>query len=141
MKRLETTRETILELAAEDGTSPPERLPPRYREILALFEQTAEGLRAKEVSRALGPGTEARHTENTRAKLKHLVTRDILTEPEPGLFTLSKATPATSNQLKLKLRELSQSTLSGAGQSALGHRYGDSVRRIVHGGGAHATKW
>jgi hypothetical protein len=95
LKRLETTRETILELTAEDGTAPPEPLPPGYRQILALFEQTAEGLRAKEVCRALRLGTEARHTENTRAKLKRLVTRDILTEPEPGLFTLAKAAPAT----------------------------------------------
>ncbi|EST18848.1 hypothetical protein [Streptomyces roseochromogenus] len=94
LNRLETTRETILELAPEEGTPPPEPLPDGYREILALFEQAGEGLRAREVSRALGLGTEPRHTENTRAKLKRLVTRDILTEPEPGLFTLAKAAPA-----------------------------------------------
>ncbi|MGW2369900.1 hypothetical protein ACWCZ5_30535 [Streptomyces sp. NPDC001667] len=93
LNRLETTRETILELAAEDGTPAPEPLPAGYREILALFEQTGEGLRAREVSRVLGLGPEPRHTENTRAKLKRLVTRDILTEPEPGLFTLAKTTP------------------------------------------------
>ncbi|UJB40120.1 tektin family protein [Streptomyces sp. A1-5] len=95
LKRLETTQETILELAAEDGISPPEPLPAGYREILALFEQTGEGLRAKEVCQALGLGTEARHTENTRAKLKRLVARGILTEPGPGIFTLAKAAPAT----------------------------------------------
>ncbi|MYT29293.1 hypothetical protein GTY73_10770 [Streptomyces sp. SID8354] len=94
LKRLETTQETILELAAEDGTPPPEPLSTGYHEILALFEQTGAGLRAREVSRALGLGPEPRHTENTRAKLKRLVTRNILTEPEPGLFTLAKAAPS-----------------------------------------------
>ncbi|GGX57447.1 tektin family protein [Streptomyces noursei] len=57
LKRLETTRETILELAAEDGTPPPEPLPAGYHGILALFEQTGEGLRAKQVCQALGLGT------------------------------------------------------------------------------------
>ncbi|MFF4225179.1 hypothetical protein ACFYZH_20295 [Streptomyces abikoensis] len=32
LERLEITRETILELAAEDGTEPPESLPPGYPE-------------------------------------------------------------------------------------------------------------
>lgn len=40
-------------------------------------------------------GTEPRHTEGMRAKLKRLVNRGILTEPEPGLFTLTQPTPAT----------------------------------------------
>ncbi|MFF4188294.1 hypothetical protein ACFYZ9_34365 [Streptomyces sp. NPDC001691] len=90
LNRLETTRE----LTAENGTPTPEPLPTGYREILALFEQAGEGLRARDVSRAaLGLGPEPRHTENTRAKLKRLVNRDILIEPEPGLFTLAKAAP------------------------------------------------
>lgn len=95
LKRLETTRETILEPAAEDGNPPPEPVPAGYHEILALFEQTGEGLRAKQVCQALGLGTEARHTESIRAKLKRLVAREIRTEPEPGMFTLAKAAPAT----------------------------------------------
>ncbi|MFF4189295.1 hypothetical protein ACFYZ9_39520, partial [Streptomyces sp. NPDC001691] len=93
LNRLETTRETIRELTAENGTPAPEPLPAGYREILALFEQAGEGLRARDVSRALGLGPEPRHTENTRAKLKRLVNRDILIEPEPGMFTLAKAAP------------------------------------------------
>ncbi|MEV7394731.1 hypothetical protein [Streptomyces sp. NPDC091215] len=95
LERLETTRETVLELAAEDGHLPPEPLPPGYREILALFEQNGDGLRAREVCRTLGTGTEPRHTEGMRAKLKRLVNRGILTEPEPGLFTLTPPTPTT----------------------------------------------
>jgi len=95
LKRLETTRETVLELATEDGTPPPEPLAPGYREILALFEQNRDGLRAKDVCRTPGTGTEPRHTEGMRAKLKRLVNRGILTEAEPGLFTLTPPPPAT----------------------------------------------
>ncbi|MBD0673533.1 hypothetical protein [Streptomyces sp. CBMA156] len=94
LKRLQSTRETILELAAEDGTGPPEALPPGYREILAVIEAAGEGLRAKEVCRAIGLAAEPRHTENTRAKLKRQVGRGILTEPEPGVFTLTTPAPA-----------------------------------------------
>ncbi|MEU1288011.1 hypothetical protein [Kitasatospora sp. NPDC005856] len=94
LKRLEITRETILELAAEDGIQPPEPLPPGYREVLAAIEEAKDGLRAKDVCQAIGLDTEPRHIEGTRAKLKRLVGRGILTEPEPGLFTLTNPTPA-----------------------------------------------
>ncbi|MFD7409692.1 hypothetical protein ACFV7R_45465 [Streptomyces sp. NPDC059866] len=93
LERFEITRETILELDAEDGLPPPEPLPPGYHEILAAIEQAADALRAKDVCKALGTGTEPRHTEGMRAKLKHLVNRGILTEPEPGLFTPPRPTP------------------------------------------------
>ncbi|WP_030800745.1 hypothetical protein [Streptomyces sp. NRRL S-337] len=95
LERLDITCETMLELAAEDGIEPPEPLPPGYREVLTAFERAGRGLRAKEVCEILGIGTEPRHTESVRAKLKRLVDRDILTEPEPGLFTLTQPTPAT----------------------------------------------
>ncbi|WP_406375773.1 hypothetical protein OG788_39625 [Streptomyces sp. NBC_00647] len=90
LERLETTRETVLELATEDGGPLPEPLPPGYRDILALFEQSGDGLRARDVCRTLDTGTEPRHTEGMRAKLKRLVNRGILTEPEPGLFTMPR---------------------------------------------------
>jgi hypothetical protein len=93
LERLDITRATMLELAAEDGIEPPEPLPPGYREVLTAFEQAGRGLRAKEICEILGIGTEPRHTEGVRAKLKRLVDRDILTEPEPGLFTPSRPTP------------------------------------------------
>lgn len=73
LERLETTRENVLELATEDGSPPPEPLLPGYREILARFEQNGDELRARDVCRALGTGTEPRHTEGTRAKLKRLM--------------------------------------------------------------------
>jgi hypothetical protein len=46
------------------------------------------GLHVKDVCRALGTGDQPRHTENMRTKLKRLVGRDILTEPQPGLFAI-----------------------------------------------------
>lgn len=46
---MQITRETVLELAAEDGLPPPEPLPPGYREILTAFEKADGALRAKDV--------------------------------------------------------------------------------------------
>lgn len=93
LKRLQITRETVLELAAEGGTGPPGVLPPGYRAILAVIEAAGEGLRAKGICRALGLGAESRRTDGTRARLKRLVGRGILTEPEVGLFTLTHPAP------------------------------------------------
>lgn len=54
-------------------------------------------MRAKDVCLALGVGVAAKDTEGMRAKLKRLVARQILTEAEPGLFTLAPADqPAAS---------------------------------------------
>ncbi|WP_250281676.1 MULTISPECIES: hypothetical protein [unclassified Frankia] len=93
LERLEITRRTVLELTAED-TTPAEPLPPGYRDVLALFTQDdGDGLHAKDACRALGHGTGPRHVENMRAKLKRLVDRGVLTEPEPGLFTRPHPTP------------------------------------------------
>jgi hypothetical protein len=53
-------------------------------------------LRAKDICAALGMGTTANDTERLRAKLKRMVARSVLTEDEPGLFTLAppQADPA-----------------------------------------------
>jgi hypothetical protein len=48
------------------------------------------GLRAKDLCRALNIGDQSRHIEGMRSKLKRLVGRDILTEPQPGLFTINR---------------------------------------------------
>ncbi|MGW6275810.1 hypothetical protein [Streptomyces sp. NPDC055060] len=92
LERLKITRETILEIAPDlpGGLAP---LPSAYRQILALFENTTDGLHPKDVCLALDTGTEPRHIEGTRAKLKRLVNRGILTEPEPGLFRLPQSDP------------------------------------------------
>jgi hypothetical protein len=55
----------------------------------AAFATAPGGMRAKDLCLALGLDITPQHTEGTRAKLKRLVTRSILTEPEPGLFTLA----------------------------------------------------
>ncbi|CCK32843.1 hypothetical protein BN159_8465 [Streptomyces davaonensis JCM 4913] len=92
LERLEITRETVLEIAEDSDHGGPEPLPSAYRQILALFEDDEHGLRAKDICEALGIGTENRHVEGARAKLKRLVSRGILIEPEPGLFTMPRPT-------------------------------------------------
>lgn len=57
-----------------------------YREIIALFATSGAAMRCKEVCRHLGLGTEPRHVEGMRSKLKRLVERGILAEPSSGLF-------------------------------------------------------
>ncbi|MFF7845713.1 hypothetical protein ACFZC6_44305 [Streptomyces ossamyceticus] len=59
---------------------------PEYREIIALFATSGAAMRCKEVCRHLGLGTEPRHVEGMRSKLKRLVERGILAEPSSGLF-------------------------------------------------------
>jgi hypothetical protein len=90
LERLEITRETVLEIAEDSDPGGSEPLPSAYRQILALFEDDQHGLRAKEICEVLGTGTENRHVEGARAKAKRLVSRGILTEPEPGLFTMPR---------------------------------------------------
>ncbi|MCG5215521.1 hypothetical protein [Streptosporangium sp. KLBMP 9127] len=94
VSRLQLTRQTLLEIAGrqheqnQSGTEEP--LPPAYQEVLAVFTRTDGGLRAKDLCRALNIGDQPRHIESMRAKLKRLVGRDILTEPEPGLFAMNR---------------------------------------------------
>ncbi|MFE9882614.1 hypothetical protein [Streptomyces sp. NPDC005784] len=59
---------------------------PEYREIIALFATSGAAMRCKEVCQHLGLGTEPRHVEGMRSKLKRLVERGILAEPSSGLF-------------------------------------------------------
>lgn len=89
---LATTHTTLTRLTAPNN---PAAAPPDttiYQQIIAAFDTGAGPLRAKDICQALGTGTEPKDTEGIRAKLKRLVKRHILTEPEPGLFALS--TPA-----------------------------------------------
>jgi hypothetical protein len=60
-----------------------------------VFGTATGAMRAKNVCRALDSDATAKDNEVLRAKLKSLVTRGVLTETEPGLFTLaSPPTPA-----------------------------------------------
>ncbi|MGW0811628.1 hypothetical protein [Nonomuraea sp. NPDC002799] len=90
LSRLRVTRATILEMTGESAgsNSAAPALSPVYRQILAIVEQAPDGLRAKDICRLLNIGVEHTHTESLRAKLKRMVARRILVEPEPGLFTL-----------------------------------------------------
>jgi hypothetical protein len=92
---LATTRTTLLRLTGQPGGDGPgaDTTPgnPTYQQILAVFA-AGQPLRAKDICRALGVGVTANHTESLRAKLKRLVTRGVLTENTPGLFTLAPST-------------------------------------------------
>ncbi|WP_307031197.1 hypothetical protein [Streptomyces canus] len=59
---------------------------PEYQGIIALFATSGAAMRCKEVCQHLGLGTEPRHVEGMRSKLKRLVERGILAEPSSGLF-------------------------------------------------------
>jgi len=91
---LQITRKTLLSLADEPGTGPepaepPPALPghPLYRQILAVFADTARPMRARDLCQALDLPIVPKNTENIRSKLKRLASRGILVETEPGLFT------------------------------------------------------
>jgi hypothetical protein len=93
---LATTRRTVQHLTGHTGAAPPTDATlanTAYQQILAVFDTHTDGLRAKDVCRALGTGTTPKDTEGMRAKLKRLVARQILTETQPGLFTRTPTTP------------------------------------------------
>jgi hypothetical protein len=92
---LQVTRKTLISLAARDdepaaqpGTPSP-ALPdhPAYQQILDAFADLRRPLRARDLCIALDLPVVAKNTEGIRSKLKRLVSRGILTETEPGLFT------------------------------------------------------
>src|SRR5438445_3868135 len=75
---LATTRQTLVALTQSEVTSTdPSIISEAYQQILAAFTPEGPGLRAKDVCRALGIGTEPKDTEGIRAKLKRLVNRQI----------------------------------------------------------------
>ncbi len=60
---------------------------PACRQILDAFAELRRPLRARDLCTALDLPIAAKHTEGIRSKLKRLVSRGILVETEPGLFT------------------------------------------------------
>lgn len=103
VSRLVVTRETVLSvLAADDDGDAGVAAPPAaaeagdavagsaaYRQVLDVFAGAGRPLRAKDVCQALGAGSEPRQVEGMRAKLKRLVRRRVLAEPEPGQFVMA----------------------------------------------------
>jgi cell division septum initiation protein DivIVA len=87
---LRITRKTLLTLADEPEPTPPApELPdhPAYQQILTVFADTGQPMRARDLCQALDLPIVSKNTENIRSKLKRLVSRGILVETEPGLFT------------------------------------------------------
>lgn len=90
-ENLRITRKTLLALPALSSGTEPDRpdIPdhPAYQQILTALADTGRPMRARDLCQALDLPIVPKNTEGIRSKLKRLVTRGILTEPEPGLFT------------------------------------------------------
>ncbi|MFJ9085860.1 hypothetical protein ACIRL3_25910 [Streptomyces sp. NPDC102384] len=85
------TRKTLLAIPRPEPVEPTPRpdVPdhPAYQQILAALSDAGRPLRARDLCEALDLPILPKNTEGIRSKLKRLVTRGILAEPEPGLFT------------------------------------------------------
>jgi hypothetical protein len=64
-------------------------LPLVYRDIVEVLDDAGEPLRAGQVCAALGLGTEPRHREGMRGKLRRLVERGWCVVDADGLFALA----------------------------------------------------
>jgi hypothetical protein len=87
---LATTRSTLRALAATEFTADdPTVISSAYQQILSVLGTSATGMRAKDICRALDIEPLHKNVEGTRAKLKRLVNRKLVTESETGIFTLA----------------------------------------------------
>ena len=88
---LQVTRKTLRSLAARDSepaaVTPALPEHPAYQQILDAFADLRRPLRARDLCTALDLPIAPKNTEGIRSKLKRLVSRGILVETEPGLFT------------------------------------------------------
>lgn len=87
---LQVARKVILALGDDEPAGP--RLPenPVYQHILTALDDATAPMRAKDLCHALDLGFEPSKIEGMRAKLKRLVATGLVTENEPGLFTLPR---------------------------------------------------
>jgi hypothetical protein len=94
LSRLAVTRETAISLGytEPDDDTDTTIAQPAYLNILAEFERADGPLRAGQLCQLLDVGTEPKHREGMRARLKRLAARGILDETEPGLFVLALTT-------------------------------------------------
>ncbi|MFI2663447.1 hypothetical protein [Micromonospora carbonacea] len=87
---LTTTRTTLNALTAAEFTADdPTIASARYQQILDVLITAPAGMRAKAICIALDVEPPPNHVESTRAKLKRMVHRNVLTEDDPGVFTLT----------------------------------------------------
>jgi hypothetical protein len=87
---LQVARKVILALGDDEPAGP--RLPdnPVYQHILTALNDGTAPMRAKDLCHALDLGFEPSKIEGMRSKLKRLVATGLVTEGEPGLFTLQR---------------------------------------------------
>ncbi|MFG2731543.1 hypothetical protein [Streptomyces canus] len=89
-ENLRITRKTLLALPLPSPATGSDRpdLPdhPAYQQILAALADAGRPMRARDLCQALDLPILPKNTEGIRSKLKRLVSRSILIEPEPGLF-------------------------------------------------------
>jgi len=86
---LATMRGALRALAAIEVTvEGPAVISSACRQILAVLGGSAAGMRAEDVCVARDIEPLPKHVEGARAELKRLVSRNILTEDRPGIFTL-----------------------------------------------------
>ncbi|TDD08250.1 hypothetical protein [Nonomuraea diastatica] len=92
IEHLKISRKTLLTLAEEPDPAPSPQpalvLPdhPAYQQILTILADTGQPMRARDLCLALDLPLARKNVENTRAKLKRLVSLGVLAETEPGLF-------------------------------------------------------
>ncbi|MET7720649.1 hypothetical protein [Streptomyces mirabilis] len=90
-ENLRITRKTLLTLTLPSPDTGPDRpdIPdhPAYQQILTAVADAGRPMRARDLCQALDLPILPKNTEGIRCKLKRLVSRGILIEPEPGLFT------------------------------------------------------
>jgi malonyl CoA-acyl carrier protein transacylase len=87
---LVTTRTMVKTLAADQFTDEdPTIASAPYQQILVVLAANPAGMRAKDICLAVGVDPAPKHVEGARARLKRMVSRKILTETEPGIFTLA----------------------------------------------------
>ena len=90
---LSVARKVVLALGDDEPAHPPLPDNPVYQHILTALHDSTAPMRAKDLCHALDLGLEPSRIEGMRSKLKRLVTTGLVTENEPGLFTLPRPHP------------------------------------------------
>lgn len=92
-ENLRITRKTLLALPMPSSAAEPAGIPdhPAYQQILTALTDEGRPMRARDLCQALDLPILPKNTEGIRSKLKRLVSRGILVEPEPGLFACPDA--------------------------------------------------